>query len=113
VLFCGGVLIDLCLPKIENTAIMRTLSAYTMGSNLFILKQAFLFNAVSIVGPIVFFCGVGWFLDRFFHTGRIFLFLSVAVAFVATHILMFRKLQTYSKEINKISPKNDAEKNIK
>ena len=79
----------------------------------FILKQALLWNAASIVGPIVFFGGIGWLLDRFFHTGRIFLFLSVAVAFVATHVLMFRKLQIYSKEINKISTEHDTKKNIK
>lgn len=78
-----------------------------------IFKQALLFNATSIVAPIVVFGGIGWLLDYFFHTGRIFLFLSVAVAFVATHILMFRKLQRYSKEINKISPEHDTEKNIK
>jgi F0F1-type ATP synthase assembly protein I len=77
------------------------------------LKQALLFNAMSIVGPIVFFGGIGWLLDRFFHTGRIFLFLSVAIAFVATHILMFRKLQLYSKEIKKLSPEHDTETNIK
>jgi hypothetical protein len=47
-------------------------------------------------------------LDYFFHTGHIFLFLSVAVAFIATHVLMFRKLQRYSKEItNTISKKSD------
>lgn len=89
-----------------------------MGNNRFlILKQALLFNALSIVGPVVFFGGIGWLLDYFFHTGRIFLFLSIAVAFVATHVLMFRKLQMYSKEINKISTEHDIQhdtkKNIK
>ncbi|MBI2120057.1 MAG: AtpZ/AtpI family protein [Parcubacteria group bacterium] len=78
-----------------------------------IFRQAFLFNALSIAGPILFFGGIGWLLDSFFHTGRIFLFLSVAVAFIATHVLMFRKLQAYSKEINKIAEKNDTEKKIK
>ena len=88
-----------------------------MDNNFLILRQAFLFNATSIALPVVFFGGIGWLLDYFFHTGRIFLFLSVAVAFVATHILMFRKLQRYSKKINKISTEHDAqhdtEKNIK
>ncbi len=88
-----------------------------MGNNFLISKdifrQALLFNATSIVGPIIFFGGIGWLLDSFFHTGRIFLFLSIAVAFIATHILMFRKLQMYSKEINKASEKNDSEKKIK
>lgn len=85
-----------------------------MSSDKFlILKQALLFNATSIVAPIIVFGGIGWMLDYFFHTGRIFLFLSVAVSFVATHILMFRKLQMYSKEINKISTEHDTEKDIK
>ncbi len=78
-----------------------------------IFRQAFLFNALSIVGPILFFGGIGWLLDSFFHTGRIFLFASIAVSFVATHVLMFRKLQIYSQEIDKSNLKNDSENNIK
>lgn len=85
-----------------------------MSSDKFlILKQALLFNVTSIVGPVLVFGGIGWLLDSFFHTGRVFLFLSVAVAFVATHVLMFRKLQIYSKEINKISTEHDTKENIK
>jgi F0F1-type ATP synthase assembly protein I len=85
-----------------------------MENNRFlILKQALLFSASSIVGPVVFFGGIGWLLDHFFHTGRIFLFLSVAVAFIATHVLMFRKLQMYSKEINKISAEHDTQNDTK
>lgn len=84
-----------------------------MNNRFLILKQALLFNALSIALPVVFFGGIGWLLDYFFHTGHIFLFLSIAVAFVATHVLMFRKLQIYSKEISKISKEHDTEKNIK
>ncbi len=74
-----------------------------MGNRLFILRQAFLFSASAIVGPIVFFGGIGWFLDRFFRTERTFLLLSVAVAFLASHILMFRRLKSYSREIHRHS----------
>lgn len=79
--------------------------------NFFIFKQALLWNAASIVGPIVFFGGIGWLLDYFFHTGRVFLFVCIAIAFLATHILLFRKLKMYSKEINKIE--NDTLQKIK
>lgn len=97
---------------------MRTLPAQESGffmenNRFYILKQALLFNAASIVGPIIFFGGIGWLLDYFFHTGRIFLFLSIAIAFIATHILMFRKLQSYSADINKINSEHNTQHDTK
>lgn len=64
-----------------------------------ILREALFFSGTAIFGPIFFLGGVGYFLDNYFGTSKVFLLSSIGLAFVLTQILMFRKI----KEFNKIS----------
>ncbi len=64
-----------------------------------ILREALFFSGTAIFGPIFFLGGLGYFLDKYFGTSKVFLLSSIGLAFVLTQILMFRKV----KEFNKIS----------
>ena len=65
-----------------------------------ILREAFLFNATAILGPVFFLGGAGYMLDRYFGTNKTFLFFAIATAFALTNILMFRKIMKFMKVSN-------------
>lgn len=65
-----------------------------------ILREAFLFNATAIIGPVFFLGGIGYVLDRYFGTNKTFLFFAIAAAFILTNILMFRKIMKFMKVSN-------------
>lgn len=60
-----------------------------------------LYTGGSVLGPLVIIGGIGYALDVFFSTEPIFLIIGVLLAFVATNILIFRKLQKLNKQIEK------------
>lgn len=63
-----------------------------------ILLETLLFSTTSVLGPVLVLGGIGYILDNYFGTNKVFLLSSVAVAFVVTQILMFKKLKKgYSK----------------
>jgi F0F1-type ATP synthase assembly protein I len=64
-----------------------------------------IYGSASIFGPMLFLGGVGYFLDKNFLTGHIFLIIGLALAFITTNILLFRKAIELTKEIEKLAPK--------
>ncbi len=64
-----------------------------------------LYGSASIFGPMLFLGGVGYFLDKKFFSGHIFLICGLALAFITTNILLFRKAFEITKEIEKLAPK--------
>ena len=67
------------------------------------MTQVFYETVGAIFLPLVVFAGGGWLLDRAFGEGRVFLFLGLAVAFIVTQILLFRKIQKFSRDVDVIS----------
>lgn len=52
-----------------------------------------------IVGPIVIFGGLGHLADGYFETGNLLLLLGILVAFVATNLLLFKKVREVLSEM--------------
>jgi hypothetical protein len=50
-----------------------------------------LYGSASILGPIIFFGAIGYFLDKAYHGNHLILLVSVFVAFVISNILIFHK----------------------
>lgn len=46
-----------------------------------------------IIGPLVVIGGLGFWVDKLLHTRRILFFVSIALAFVASNYLVYRKAQ--------------------
>jgi hypothetical protein len=65
-----------------------------------ILRQAVLFSSTAILGPILLFGGIGYILDNHFGTGKLFLLISIGLAFILTNILMLKKFREFSKISN-------------
>lgn len=68
-----------------------------------IMRQSIVFAGTSIVGPILFFGGVGWILDIYLRSGHVYLYSALACAFITTHIFLYRKLKMFQKEINALN----------
>jgi F0F1-type ATP synthase assembly protein I len=49
------------------------------------------YSSASILGPLIIFGVIGYFLDKNFHGHNFILLGSILVAFVITNILIFRK----------------------
>ncbi|MEY3784498.1 MAG: hypothetical protein RLZZ230_820 [Candidatus Parcubacteria bacterium] len=59
-----------------------------------------MFNLTAILGPVFFLGGLGWMLDMHFDTGKKFLFVAIAISFVLTHVLMFKKIMRFMRISN-------------
>lgn len=59
-----------------------------------------MFNVTAILGPVFFLGGAGWLLDRHFGTNKKILFVAIAIAFVITNIMMFKKIMRFMKISN-------------
>ena len=55
------------------------------------------YSSISIFGPLAVFGVIGYFLDKFFNTGHIILFISIAISFIVTNILLFIKVSALSR----------------
>ena len=77
-----------------------------------ILREALLFNATAILGPVFFLGGIGWWLDKYFETNKMFLFFAIGFAFVLTNVLMFRKIMKFM-EVSNAHIKTADEKDAK
>lgn len=67
-----------------------------------ILREALLFSSTAILGPILFLGGIGYMLDKFFNTEKVFLLTSIGLAFVITQVLMFKKVREFSRTTNSL-----------
>jgi F0F1-type ATP synthase assembly protein I len=68
------------------------------------ILSASLYGGASIFGPILVFVGTGYFLDKHFQTGRLFIFSGLAIAFIFTNVLLYRKAAQLTREMVKLSP---------
>lgn len=73
-----------------------------------VFKQVLFFSITAILGPILLFGGIGYMLDRYFATNKLFLFLGIGLAFITTHIYMFRKVKEFSKISSSLDKKNEV-----
>ncbi|PIR04868.1 MAG: hypothetical protein COV57_02100 [Candidatus Liptonbacteria bacterium CG11_big_fil_rev_8_21_14_0_20_35_14] len=72
-----------------------------------ILSSA-LYTFGSILGPMIFFVGLGYFLDDYMGARLFYVFIGLGIAFVISNILLFskaismtKKMAKYAKEIKK------------
>jgi len=63
------------------------------------------YTAGSILGPLLIFGGIGFFLDKIFNTRPLILIIGVLVAFLATNFLIYKKLKKMMKQFD--NAKND------
>lgn len=61
----------------------------------------FYYTSGSILGPLLVFGGLGYYLDKFFHTTPLLIVIGIIVAFITTNILLFKKLRQLNRTINK------------
>jgi F0F1-type ATP synthase assembly protein I len=57
------------------------------------------YSSASILGPIIFFGVIGYFLDKAYHGNHLILLFSILIAFVVSNILIFRKTFTIMAEL--------------
>ncbi len=82
---------------------------FKKGYNKEIARAMTLYITYSVIGPLLVFGGIGYFIDRVLET-RFFLLFSVFVAYVISNILMFRKLKSINHSINVIDSRASEEK---
>ena len=68
-----------------------------------IVKGAAIYTSASILGPIIFFGGIGLFLDKHFQKKPLFILIFVGIAFVITNILLFKKTRMLTKKMEQYS----------
>jgi|WetSurMetagenome_2_1015567.scaffolds.fasta_scaffold00819_7 F0F1-type ATP synthase assembly protein I len=60
-----------------------------------------LYSSASVLGPLIIFGVIGYFLDKIYHGHHLILLVSIFVAFIITNILIFRKTFTIMAELKK------------
>ncbi|MDD4901798.1 MAG: AtpZ/AtpI family protein [Patescibacteria group bacterium] len=60
-----------------------------------------LYSSASILGPIIFFGVIGYFLDKAYNGKHLILLVSVFIAFIISNILIFRKTFAVMAELKK------------
>lgn len=58
-----------------------------------------IYNSASIFGPLILIGGIGYFLDKIFHTKSLLLIISIFIAFIITNIFLFKKTKILMKQI--------------
>jgi hypothetical protein len=78
-----------------------------------IIRESLVFSSTAIFGPILLFGGIGYMVDKYAETGKIFLFVGLGLAFLTTQVLMLRKVKEFAQKSNTIiteaSKKPEAE----
>lgn len=60
-----------------------------------------LYSGALILGPLIFFGGIGYVLDNYLNTKPIILIISILIAFVFTNIVLYRKIRNLNQIIKK------------
>lgn len=66
--------------------------------------STFYYVGGSILGPLIFFLGLGYFLDKIFQTKPILLVVGFFIAFVTSNVLLFQKVQKINKLMAAYTP---------
>lgn len=64
------------------------------------------YSGASILGPLLLFVGLGFFVDKIFDTKPIFIIAGVFIAFITTNILIFKKIKKLIKKFDEIDEMN-------
>jgi F0F1-type ATP synthase assembly protein I len=64
----------------------------------FAMGMAF-YSSASVLGPLIVFGVIGYFLDKAYHGHNFILLASIFIAFIITNILIFRKTLTIMAEL--------------
>lgn len=72
-------------------------------NNKEIARAMVLYISFSVLGPLLVIGGIGYLIDRLFHT-RFALLFSIFIAYLVSNVLMFKKLKKINKEIDVIVP---------
>jgi hypothetical protein len=59
-----------------------------------ILIESLLFSTTYVLSPVLILGGIGYGLDYFLGTNKVFLLSAVAISFVVTQVLMFKKISS-------------------
>ena len=57
------------------------------------------YSSASVLGPLIVFGFIGYFLDKFYHGKHFILLASIGVAFIITNILIFQKMAKITAEL--------------
>ena len=67
-----------------------------------LIRGMAVYSSASVLGPLIIFGGIGYFLDQAYNGKHLILLGSILVAFVITNILIFRKAMAIMAELEKI-----------
>ncbi|MCK4635422.1 MAG: AtpZ/AtpI family protein [Candidatus Moranbacteria bacterium] len=68
-----------------------------------IVKGSAIYTGVSILTPMIFFGGIGLFLDKHFQKKPLFILIFIGIAFIITNILLFKKTRMLTKKMEQYS----------
>lgn len=69
-----------------------------------IIISEIVYNFAAIIGPLLIFAGPAYFLDRYFGTKPWGLLTAVGFAFVATNVLLFKKVAQFNRMLKENFP---------
>ena len=75
-----------------------------------IVKGVAIYTSASILGPIFFFGGIGFFLDKHFQKKPLFMLIFIGIAFIFTNIILFKKTRMLTKKMEQCSTEIKKEK---
>ncbi len=75
-----------------------------------IISESLRFSITSILGPILVFGGIGYALGSYFGKEKVFLLSAIAISFIVTQILTYRKLSQGYSTISSLDVKKDDAK---
>ena len=64
------------------------------------------YSSASILGPLIFFGLIGWYLDKTFQVKHWFVLGGVAVAFIFTNILIWRQVKIIMQKFKEAEKKD-------
>jgi F0F1-type ATP synthase assembly protein I len=64
-------------------------------------KGMALYSSASVLGPLIVFGLIGYFLDKAYNGHNFILLVSIFIAFIVTNILIFRKAMVVAAELKK------------
>ncbi len=73
----------------------------------------FYYVSGRILGPLLIFGGLGYFLDTIFDSSPILLIVGVFIAFLVTNILLFKKVKHINNLVKPTEPQEQGEKLVK
>ena len=75
-----------------------------------ILAESLRFSITSILGPVLVLGGIGYALGSYFGKEKVFLLSAIAISFIVTQILTYRKLSRGYSTISSLDVKKDDAK---